>query len=132
MNSGRSLPRRASSNCGACADYLGVGPCATKTSFLLQRLQAQQWSAYLEFIGTLSPSSRKQFTPRKNIASRVCIVLLFSLIVRLIMRLLFRIVAVATIPTVRVTDLASTRSVIVRIVDRGPWSRDRVLDLERP
>jgi rare lipoprotein A len=45
------------------------------------------------------------------------------------MRLLFRIVAVATIPTVRVTDLASTRSVIVRIVDRGPWIRDRVLDL---
>ena len=30
---------------------------------------------------------------------------------------------------VRVTDLASTRSVIVRIVDRGPWIRDRVLDL---
>lgn len=31
--------------------------------------------------------------------------------------------------TVRVTDLASTRSVIVRVVDRGPWIRDRVLDL---
>jgi rare lipoprotein A len=31
--------------------------------------------------------------------------------------------------TVRVTDLASTRSVIVRIVDRGPWIHDRVLDL---
>jgi hypothetical protein len=30
---------------------------------------------------------------------------------------------------VRVTDLASTKSVIVRIVDRGPWIRDRVLDL---
>ena len=31
--------------------------------------------------------------------------------------------------TVRVTDLASTRSVIVRIIDRGPWIHDRVLDL---
>jgi rare lipoprotein A len=31
--------------------------------------------------------------------------------------------------TVRVTDLASTKSVVVRIVDRGPWIRDRVLDL---
>ncbi|WP_084029773.1 septal ring lytic transglycosylase RlpA family protein [Bradyrhizobium sp. LMTR 3] len=30
---------------------------------------------------------------------------------------------------VRVTDLASTKTVIVRIVDRGPWIRDRVLDL---
>jgi len=30
---------------------------------------------------------------------------------------------------VRVTDPASTQSVIVRIVDRGPWIRDRVLDL---
>ena len=30
---------------------------------------------------------------------------------------------------VRVTDIASSRSVIVRIVDRGPWYRDRVLDL---
>jgi rare lipoprotein A len=30
---------------------------------------------------------------------------------------------------VRVTDLASTKSVVVRIVDRGPWIRDRVLDL---
>lgn len=30
---------------------------------------------------------------------------------------------------VRVIDLASTKSVIVRIVDRGPWIRDRVLDL---
>jgi rare lipoprotein A len=30
---------------------------------------------------------------------------------------------------VRVTDPASTKSVIVRIVDRGPWIRDRVLDL---
>jgi rare lipoprotein A len=30
---------------------------------------------------------------------------------------------------VRVTDPASTRSVVVRIVDRGPWIRDRVLDL---
>lgn len=31
--------------------------------------------------------------------------------------------------SVRVTDIASSRSVIVRIVDRGPWIRDRVLDL---
>jgi rare lipoprotein A len=30
---------------------------------------------------------------------------------------------------VRVTDAASTKSVVVRIVDRGPWIRDRVLDL---
>jgi rare lipoprotein A (peptidoglycan hydrolase) len=30
---------------------------------------------------------------------------------------------------VRVTDPASTKSVVVRIVDRGPWIRDRVLDL---
>lgn len=30
---------------------------------------------------------------------------------------------------VRVTDLASNKSVVVRIVDRGPWIRDRVLDL---
>jgi rare lipoprotein A (peptidoglycan hydrolase) len=30
---------------------------------------------------------------------------------------------------VRVTDMASSRSVVVRIVDRGPWIRDRVLDL---
>ena len=30
---------------------------------------------------------------------------------------------------VRVTDLATTKSVVVRIVDRGPWVRDRVLDL---
>jgi rare lipoprotein A len=30
---------------------------------------------------------------------------------------------------VRVTDIASSRSVVVRIVDRGPWIRDRVLDL---
>lgn len=30
---------------------------------------------------------------------------------------------------VRVTDVASSRSVVVRIVDRGPWIRDRVLDL---
>lgn len=30
---------------------------------------------------------------------------------------------------VRVTDIASSRSVIVRIADRGPWIRDRVLDL---
>jgi rare lipoprotein A len=30
---------------------------------------------------------------------------------------------------VRVTDPASTKSVVVRIVDRGPWVRDRVLDL---
>jgi rare lipoprotein A len=31
--------------------------------------------------------------------------------------------------TVRVTDPANNRSVIVRVVDRGPWIRDRVLDL---
>ncbi|WFU69277.1 septal ring lytic transglycosylase RlpA family protein [Bradyrhizobium sp. CB2312] len=30
---------------------------------------------------------------------------------------------------VRVTDIASSRSVIVRIADRGPWIRDRVLAL---
>jgi rare lipoprotein A len=30
---------------------------------------------------------------------------------------------------VRVTDLASRKSVVVRIVDRGPWIRDRILDL---
>jgi rare lipoprotein A len=30
---------------------------------------------------------------------------------------------------VRVTDPASTKSVVVRIVDRGPWIRGRVLDL---
>ena len=30
---------------------------------------------------------------------------------------------------VRVTDPASTKSVVVRIVDRGPWIRERVLDL---
>jgi rare lipoprotein A len=30
---------------------------------------------------------------------------------------------------VRVTDSASTKSVVVRIVDRGPWIRNRVLDL---
>jgi rare lipoprotein A len=30
---------------------------------------------------------------------------------------------------VRVTDLASSKSVVVRIVDRGPWIRGRVLDL---
>ena len=30
---------------------------------------------------------------------------------------------------VRVTDLASSKSVIVRINDRGPWVRGRVLDL---
>jgi rare lipoprotein A len=30
---------------------------------------------------------------------------------------------------VRVTDIASSRSVTVRIADRGPWIRDRVLDL---
>jgi rare lipoprotein A len=30
---------------------------------------------------------------------------------------------------VRVTDSASTKSVVVRIVDRGPWIRDRILDL---
>jgi peptidoglycan lytic transglycosylase len=30
---------------------------------------------------------------------------------------------------VRVIDMASSRSVVVRIADRGPWIRDRVLDL---
>ncbi|NOJ44455.1 septal ring lytic transglycosylase RlpA family protein [Bradyrhizobium australiense] len=30
---------------------------------------------------------------------------------------------------VRVTDLASYKSVVVRITDRGPWARGRVLDL---
>jgi rare lipoprotein A (peptidoglycan hydrolase) len=30
---------------------------------------------------------------------------------------------------VRVTDLASNKSVVVRITDRGPWVRGRVLDL---
>jgi len=30
---------------------------------------------------------------------------------------------------VRVTDIASSKSVVVRIVDRGPYIRDRVLDL---
>ena len=30
---------------------------------------------------------------------------------------------------VRVTDIANKRSVTVRIADRGPWIRDRVLDL---
>lgn len=30
---------------------------------------------------------------------------------------------------VRVVDLASTKSVVVKIVDRGPWIRDRILDL---
>ena len=30
---------------------------------------------------------------------------------------------------IRVTDIASSKSVVVRIVDRGPWIRDRVLDL---
>jgi rare lipoprotein A len=30
---------------------------------------------------------------------------------------------------VRVTDPASTKSVVVRIVDRGPWFRERVIDL---
>ena len=30
---------------------------------------------------------------------------------------------------VRVTDLASSRSVVVRIVDRGPWTGGRILDL---
>jgi rare lipoprotein A len=30
---------------------------------------------------------------------------------------------------VRVTDLASSKTVVVRIVDRGPWIRNRVLDL---
>ena len=32
---------------------------------------------------------------------------------------------------VRVTDLASSKSVVVRITDRGPWVRRRVLDLSR-
>ncbi|MBR1157240.1 septal ring lytic transglycosylase RlpA family protein [Bradyrhizobium sp. JYMT SZCCT0428] len=31
--------------------------------------------------------------------------------------------------SVRVTDLASSKSVVVRINDRGPWVRGRVLDL---
>jgi rare lipoprotein A len=31
--------------------------------------------------------------------------------------------------TVRVTDLVTSKSVVVRISDRGPWIRDRVLDL---
>jgi rare lipoprotein A len=30
---------------------------------------------------------------------------------------------------VRVTDIASSKSVVVRITDRGPWVRGRVLDL---
>jgi|SRR3954447_3263714 len=30
---------------------------------------------------------------------------------------------------VRVTDVASSKSVVVRITDRGPWIRGRVLDL---
>jgi rare lipoprotein A len=30
---------------------------------------------------------------------------------------------------VRVTDPAGTKSVVVRIVDRGPWIRERVIDL---
>ncbi|MDE5457081.1 septal ring lytic transglycosylase RlpA family protein [Bradyrhizobium sp. CSA112] len=30
---------------------------------------------------------------------------------------------------VRVTDLASSKSVVVRITDRGPWVRGRVVDL---
>ncbi|WP_349631121.1 septal ring lytic transglycosylase RlpA family protein [Bradyrhizobium jicamae] len=30
---------------------------------------------------------------------------------------------------VRVTELKSGKSVVVRITDRGPWVRDRVLDL---
>jgi rare lipoprotein A len=30
---------------------------------------------------------------------------------------------------VRVTDLANSKSVVVRITDRGPWVRGRVLDL---
>jgi rare lipoprotein A len=30
---------------------------------------------------------------------------------------------------VRVIDLASTKSVVVKIVDRGPWIRGRILDL---
>jgi rare lipoprotein A len=32
---------------------------------------------------------------------------------------------------VRVTDLATKKSVVVRITDRGPWVRGRVLDLSR-
>jgi rare lipoprotein A (peptidoglycan hydrolase) len=32
---------------------------------------------------------------------------------------------------VRVIDPASTRSVVVKIVDRGPWIRGRILDLSR-
>jgi peptidoglycan lytic transglycosylase len=32
---------------------------------------------------------------------------------------------------VRVTDLASSKSVVVRITDRGPWVRRRVLDLSQ-
>ncbi|MFG3593345.1 septal ring lytic transglycosylase RlpA family protein [Bradyrhizobium sp. RDI18] len=31
--------------------------------------------------------------------------------------------------SVRVTDLASSKSVVVRITDRGPWVRGRILDL---
>ena len=31
--------------------------------------------------------------------------------------------------SVRVTELTSGKSVVVRITDRGPWVRDRVLDL---
>ena len=32
---------------------------------------------------------------------------------------------------VRVTDIASGRSVVVRINDRGPWRKQRVIDLSR-
>lgn len=32
---------------------------------------------------------------------------------------------------VRVTDMASGRSVIVRVNDRGPWSNGRVIDISR-
>lgn len=32
---------------------------------------------------------------------------------------------------VRIVDPASTRSVVVKIVDRGPWIRGRILDLSR-
>ena len=32
---------------------------------------------------------------------------------------------------VRVIDVASTKSVVVKIVDRGPWIRGRILDLSR-
>jgi len=32
-------------------------------------------------------------------------------------------------PKVRVTDLATNKSVVVRIADRGPFIRGRVLDL---